>query len=40
MHRHANPNPNIWEAGCRNAALRFMAGRRAAALQTIEKAHE
>jgi hypothetical protein len=40
MHWHANPNPDIWEAGRRNAALRFVAGNRAAALQTIEKAQE
>jgi hypothetical protein len=40
MHWHENPNPDIWETGCRNAALRFMAGRRTAALQTVEKANE
>jgi hypothetical protein len=40
MHWHANPNRDIGEADARNAALRFMAGNRPAAIQAIENSGE
>jgi hypothetical protein len=40
MHWHADPNRDIGEADTCNAALRFMAGNRLAAIQAVENIRE